>query len=63
VLDIDPNHGPANRYLAEVYLRQGLYARASEYSARAEKLGFPLPADKRKLLQEKLREKEPGGRD
>ena len=63
VLDIDPNHGPANRYLAEVYLRQGLYARASEYSARAEKLGFPLPADKRKLLQEKLREKETGGRD
>ena len=63
VLDIDPNHGPANRYLAEVYLRQGLYTRASEYSIRAEKLGFPLPAEKRKLLQEKLREKETGGRD
>ena len=63
VLDIDSNHGPANRYLAEVYLRQGLYARASEYSIRAEKLGFPLPAEKRKLLQEKLREKEPGGRE
>jgi len=63
VLDIDSNHGPANRYLAEVYLRQGLYTRASEYSIRAEKLGFPLPAEKRKLLQEKLREKEPGGRE
>jgi tetratricopeptide (TPR) repeat protein len=58
VLDIEPDHGPTNRYLAEVYLRQGLYARSSEYAARAEKLGFPLPADKRKLLEEKLRAKE-----
>jgi tetratricopeptide (TPR) repeat protein len=63
VLDIDSNHGPANRYLADVYLRQGLYARSFEYAARAEKLGFPLPADKRKLLQEKLRGKETGGRE
>jgi Tfp pilus assembly protein PilF len=63
VLDIDPNNGPANRALAEVYLRQGLYARSFEYAARAEKLGFPLPADRRKLLQEKLREKQTGGRE
>jgi len=63
VLDIDPNHGPTNRYLAEVYLRQGLYARASEYAARAEKLGFPLPEDKRRLLQEKFRRKETGGHE
>ena len=63
VLDIDQNHGPTNRNLAEVYLRQGLYARSFEYAARAEKLGFPLPADKRKLLQEKLHKKETGGRE
>jgi tetratricopeptide (TPR) repeat protein len=50
VLEMDPDHGPTNRHLGEVYLRQGLYARALEYAIRAEKLGFPLAADKRKLL-------------
>jgi tetratricopeptide (TPR) repeat protein len=63
VLDIDPHHGPTNRHLAEVYLLQGLYARASEHAARAEKLGFPLSEDKRKLLQERLHKKETGGRE
>lgn len=63
VLAIDPNHGPTNRYLAEVYLLQGLYPRSFEYAARAEKLGFPLPEDKRKLLQEKLRSKKTGDRE
>ena len=29
VLEIDPDHGPTNRHLAEVYLRQGQYSRAS----------------------------------
>ena len=61
VLDMDPDHGPANRHLAEVYLLQGLYARASEHAARAERLGFPLPEDKRKLLQQRLTKKETGG--
>ena len=28
VLEIDPDHGPTNRQLAEVFLRQGQYARA-----------------------------------
>ena len=51
---MDPDHGPTNRHLAEVYLRQGQYARALDYSTRAEKLGFPLPADKRKLLENDL---------
>ena len=51
VLDMDPDHGPANRGLAEVYLRQGSYARASEHAARAEKLGAPLPAATRTRLQ------------
>jgi tetratricopeptide (TPR) repeat protein len=63
VLEMDPDHGPTNRHLAEVYLRQGLYARALEYAARAEKLGFPLSDDKRKLLQDRLQKqkKEAGG--
>jgi Tfp pilus assembly protein PilF len=55
VLDIDANHGAAHRYLAHVYLRQGLYAKASAEAASAEKLGFPLPDDQRKLLEEGLR--------
>ena len=60
-LTMDPNHGIANRYLAEVYLLQGRYTLASEYAALAEKLGSPLPEDKRKLLTERLRKKTPGG--
>lgn len=63
VLEMDPNHGPANRSLADVYLRQGLYALSFEHAAKAEKLGFPLPEDKRKLLQEKLHKKDPGARE
>ena len=54
VLEIDPDHGPTNRQLAEVFLRQGQYSRAVGYAGRAEKLGFPLPDDKRKLLQDRL---------
>jgi tetratricopeptide (TPR) repeat protein len=57
VLDMDSNNGPATLGLAEVYLRQGLYAQASEYAARAEKLGFPMPEEKRRLIQQKLRRK------
>jgi tetratricopeptide (TPR) repeat protein len=60
VLDIDPNHGPANRALAEVYLAQGLYTRAREHAARAEKAGFPLPDEKRKLLAERAGAKSKG---
>jgi len=60
VLNIDANHGPANRHLAEVYLRQGFYTLAFEHATRAEKLGFPLPEDQRKLLQEKLHKKDLG---
>jgi tetratricopeptide (TPR) repeat protein len=65
VLEIDPDHGPTNRQLAEVLLRQGQYSRALEYAGRAEKLGFPLPDDKRKLLQEQLQKqkKEAGGQE
>jgi tetratricopeptide (TPR) repeat protein len=62
VLETDSNHGPAHRYLAEVYLQQGRFARAEEHAARAEQLGAPLPAVKRKLIQQKLGKQEPGAR-
>jgi tetratricopeptide (TPR) repeat protein len=58
ILAMDPNHGPTHRHLAEIYLQQGSYARASEQAARARKLGFPLPEASRKLLEEKLAQKE-----
>jgi protein O-GlcNAc transferase len=61
VLEMDPGVGPVNRDLADVYLRQGKYAQAGELAARAEKLGFPLPEDKRKLLQAAQLKKAPGG--
>jgi tetratricopeptide (TPR) repeat protein len=57
VLKMEPDHGPATRGLAEVYFLQGAYARSAEYAARAEKLGYPIPEAKRKLLEEKLRGK------
>lgn len=62
VLAADPDHGPANRYLAEVYLQQGRYARAEEHAARAEQLGAPVPAASRKLILQKLGKHEPGAR-
>jgi Tfp pilus assembly protein PilF len=55
VLDMDANHGPATRGLAEVYLRQGQYTRAAPLAAKAEKLGFPLSDEARKLLHDKRR--------
>ena len=61
-LDIDPNHGPATLHLAEAYLLQGAYAEASDYAARAEKLGAPLAIEKRKLIQDKLRDPKTGRR-
>jgi cytochrome c-type biogenesis protein CcmH/NrfG len=61
VLEMDPNHGPTNRYLAEVYRQQGAYARAAEHAARAEKAGSPLPEDKRRALEK--HRKDAGGRE
>jgi tetratricopeptide (TPR) repeat protein len=60
-LSMDPSHGLANRYAAEVYLLQGRFALASEHAVLAEKFGSPLPEDKRKVLTELLRRKTPGG--
>ncbi len=60
-LDADPSYGPGYRYLAEAYLRQGLYTRAQDQATRAEALGAPLPDDLKKTLQEKLRAGRPKG--
>ena len=60
-LDADPTYGPGYRYLAEVYLRQGLYTRAQDQATRAEKLGSPLPDDLQKALRDKLRAGPPKG--
>ena len=49
-LDMDPDHGPANRAMAQVSIRQGAYDQAADYAARAEKAGAPLTAADRKLL-------------
>ena len=49
-IDMDPNHGLAHRYFAEVLFRQGLYRRALDHAIQAEKLGTPLaPADRQAL--------------
>jgi len=60
-VDVDPGYGPGYRYLAEVYLRQGLYSRALDQATRAEKLGSPLPDDLQKTLQDKIRASRPKG--
>lgn len=56
-LSMDPANGPANRYLAQIYLREGSYATAAQYALRAEQAGVPLSAEERKRLQEGLRRK------
>ena len=56
-LTMDPASGPANQYLARIYLRQRSYASAAQYALRAEKAGAPLSPDERKQLQDGLRKK------
>ena len=62
VVDLDSSYGPGHRYLAEVYIRQGLYTKAQDQALRGEKLGSPLPADLQKTLDEKLRKGRAKGR-
>jgi tetratricopeptide (TPR) repeat protein len=62
VVDLDSSFGPGHRYLAEVFLRQGLYAKALDQATRAEKLGSPLPADLQKTLTQKTGGGPPKGR-
>jgi tetratricopeptide (TPR) repeat protein len=56
-LTMEPAHGPANRYLAQIYLRQGSFAAAAQYAERAEKAGAPLSPEERRQLQAGLRKK------
>jgi hypothetical protein len=42
---MNPNDGASHRALAEVYLRQGAYAKARDEAAQAKTLGAPLAAD------------------
>ena len=53
-IDMDPNHGPAHRYLAAVFFRQGLFSRSLQHAVLAEKLGTPLPPAERKALDAKI---------
>lgn len=62
VVDLDSSFGPGHRYLAELYIRQGLYTQAQDQAVRAEKLGSPLPAALRRTLDEKLRAASAKGR-
>jgi tetratricopeptide (TPR) repeat protein len=62
-VDLDSNSGTGRRYLAEVYIRQGLYARANDQAVRAGKLGSPLPPNLQKTLEEKLRASHPKGHE
>jgi len=41
-LELNPNHGPTHRQLAEALLRQGQYSRAAEHAAKAEELKSPV---------------------
>jgi tetratricopeptide (TPR) repeat protein len=52
-LGMEPDNGPANRGLAQAYLRQGSYALAATHAARAEKAGSPLSDAERALLRQK----------
>jgi tetratricopeptide (TPR) repeat protein len=52
-LELNPNHGPTHRQLAEVLLRQGQYASASEHALKAEELKSPVDPS----LLEKIRAK------
>jgi tetratricopeptide (TPR) repeat protein len=56
-LGMEPDNGPANRAIAQAYLRRGSYALAATHAARAEQAGAPLSDAERALLRQK------GGRD
>jgi len=54
-LDMEPDHGPANRAMAQVAIRQGAYDQAADYAARAEKAGAPLAeADRARLAARRI---------
>lgn len=60
-LAMEPNDGPANNALAQVYLRQGQFKLASQHADRAAKAGVPLSESDRKRIEAGLAPKKPGG--
>ena len=51
-LELDPNRGQAHARLAELFLQQGDYTRASTHASLAEKLGAPVePALREEILR------------
>jgi tetratricopeptide (TPR) repeat protein len=60
-LAMEPDDGPANNALAQVYLRQGQFKLASQHADRAAKAGVPLSDADRKQIQAGLVPKKPGG--
>jgi len=63
-LAMDPNHGPTNNYLAQIYLHQGQFKLAAEHAGRAAKAGSPLSEADRKLIDAGLAApKKPGVRE
>ena len=60
-LAMEPNDGPANNSLAQVYLRQGQFKLASQHADRAAKAGVPLSEIDRKQIEAGLAPKKPGG--
>jgi tetratricopeptide (TPR) repeat protein len=59
-LDMDPERGPAHRYLAEIYVRQKRFKQASEHATRADELGATLPDVLRIALRDGLRAADKG---
>ena len=59
-LGMDPNDGPANNAIAQLYLRQGQFKLASEHAARAAKAGVPLPDTDQRQIEAGLASKKPG---
>ncbi len=53
-ITMNPNDGASHRALAEVYLRQGAYAKARDEAAQAKTLGAPLAADLQQRLDRAL---------
>ena len=60
-LAMEPNDGPANNALAQVYLRQRQFKLASQHAGRAAKAGVPLSDADQKQIQAGLAPKKPGG--
>jgi tetratricopeptide (TPR) repeat protein len=59
-LEMEPNDGETNHAIAQVYLRQGLFALASQHAARAAQASAPLSERERAAIQAGLAGKKSG---